>query len=50
MFRLLLVSFVALVSALSTPDAMARAQAPKPRVVEVLAERFEFWPSEIVVA
>ncbi len=28
----------------------APPQGPPPRVVEVTAERFEFWPSEIVVA
>jgi cytochrome c oxidase subunit 2 len=30
-----------------TPGAMRRAQGPAPRVVEIAAQRFEFWPSEI---
>jgi cytochrome c oxidase subunit 2 len=38
--------FVLLISA---PGA-APTQRPAPRVVEVTAERFEFWPSEILVA
>ena len=33
----------------SAPGAAPR-QGPSPRVVEVTAERFEFWPSEIVVS
>ena len=33
----------------SAPGAIP-AQGPAPRVIEVTAERFEFWPSEIVVA
>ena len=31
----------------NTPGAMRRAQGPAPRVVEIMAQRFEFWPSEI---
>jgi cytochrome c oxidase subunit 2 len=27
----------------------ARAQAPAPRVIEITAERFEFWPSDITI-
>lgn len=38
-----------LVMTVSAPGA-APAQGPAPRVVEITAERFEFWPSEIVVA
>ena len=34
---------------ISAPGA-APSQGATPRVVEVTAERFEFWPSEIVVA
>jgi cytochrome c oxidase subunit II len=30
-----------------TPGAIRRAQGPSPRVVEITAQRFEFWPSEI---
>ena len=31
----------------NTPGAMRRVQGPAPRVVEITAQRFEFWPSEI---
>lgn len=40
---------ILLVIAISAPGA-APAQGPAPRVIDVTAERFEFWPSEIVVA
>lgn len=40
---------VLLVLLVSAPGA-APAQGPVPRVIEVSAERFEFWPSEILVA
>ncbi len=36
-------------AAATPPGAMSRSQAPNPRVIEITAERFEFWPSEIVV-
>lgn len=39
---------ILLVVTISAPGA-APAQGPAPRVIEVTAERFEFWPSEIVV-
>lgn len=28
---------------------MSRGQAQNPRVIEITAERFEFWPSEVTV-
>jgi cytochrome c oxidase subunit II len=40
---------VLLITATMTPSAM-RTQAPAARVVEITAQRFEFWPSEIRVA
>jgi cytochrome c oxidase subunit 2 len=41
-----------LVICLAVPAAFSTGlpQGPAPRVIEVTAERFEFWPSEIVVA
>ena len=42
---LALVSIVAV-----SPGAASRQQGAAPRVVEITAERFEFWPSEIEVA
>jgi len=44
--RLLLVVLV--IAALS-PGAAPIAQTPSPRIVEITAERFEFWPSEVIV-
>jgi cytochrome c oxidase subunit 2 len=38
-----------LVSQVSAPRATP-PQGPGPRIVEITAERFEFWPSQIVVA
>jgi len=32
------------------PPAQLQPQGGKPRVIEITAERFEFWPSEITVA
>jgi cytochrome c oxidase subunit 2 len=43
----LLLSVVLCVLVIHTPGATRRAQGPAPRVVEVTAQRFEFWPSEI---
>jgi cytochrome c oxidase subunit II len=40
-------SVLLLVLATTTPGAMRRAQATPPRVVEITAQRFEFWPSEV---
>ena len=48
MTRLLLIPLVLLVMATS-PGALSNAQAPNPRVIEITAERFEFWPSEIKI-
>ena len=42
---LLLVLAIAAIS----PGATPIAQTPGPRVVEITAERFEFWPSEVIV-
>jgi cytochrome c oxidase subunit 2 len=47
--RTLLVSSV-VVLLVTSPGAVPASQAPGPRVIEVTAERFEFWPSEIAVA
>lgn len=47
MARRLLVVLVLLVVAVSAPGAMRRSQGASPRVIEVTAERFEFWPTEI---
>jgi len=47
MAKSFLIPLLLLVSITSTPVAMRRAQGPAPRVIEVTAQRFEFWPSEI---
>ena len=47
MTKHLLLSVLLCVLVTNTPGAMRRAQGPAPRVVEVTAQRFEFWPSEI---
>ena len=44
---LLLLPLLALTT---TSSGAARAQSQGPRVIEISAERFEFWPSEITVA
>ena len=43
---------VAVVLALlaTSPGAAPQAPAAPPRVVEITAERFEFWPSEVTIA
>ena len=46
MLKLLRIPLVLLLTATS-PGALSRAQAQSPRVIEITAERFEFWPSEI---
>ena len=35
---------------LTSPGAARAAQSQGPRVIEISAERFEFWPSEVTVA
>lgn len=47
MARRLLVVFVLLLIAASAPGASRPSQGASPRIIEVTAERFEFWPSEI---
>jgi heme/copper-type cytochrome/quinol oxidase subunit 2 len=34
----------------ASPGAARAAQSQGPRVIEIFAERFEFWPSEVTVA
>ena len=46
MLRLLLIPLVLLLAATS-PGALSISQTQSPRVIEITAERFEFWPSEI---
>ena len=36
--------------AVASPGAAPAGQKTAPRVIEITAERFEFWPSEVVVA
>lgn len=45
---LLLLPLLALTT--TSPGAARAAQSQGPRVIEISAERFEFWPSEITVA
>jgi cytochrome c oxidase subunit 2 len=47
--RAALISLLLLVLITSTPGAMRRAQGAAPRIIEITAQRFEFWPSEIRV-
>ena len=47
LMRISFAVFLALV-ATGVPGAASR-QGPAPRIIEVTAERFEFWPSEISV-
>ena len=49
MIRMLVVLPLLLMSG-EPSGAAGRAQSPAPRVVEISAERFQFWPSEIVVS
>jgi cytochrome c oxidase subunit 2 len=37
------------VALVASPGQAPAVQAPGPRVIEVTAERFEFWPSEIAI-
>ena len=48
MSRFLLVPLILLITAIS-PGAMSRGQVQNRRVIEITAERFEFWPSEVMV-
>ncbi len=48
MLRLLLVPLVLLATATS-PGALSTSQTQARRVIEITAERFEFWPSEITL-
>lgn len=47
MARHLVIVLVLLVVAASAPGASRQSQGTPPRIIEVSAERFEFWPSEI---
>jgi cytochrome c oxidase subunit II len=47
--RILAVAVIVSVLSMST-GASPATQAVTPRVIEIVAERFEFWPSEITVA
>jgi len=49
MSRFLFVPLLLLIAATTSPGAMSRGQAQNRRVIEITAERFEFWPSEITV-
>jgi cytochrome c oxidase subunit 2 len=42
--------FALVTLAAGSPGAAPGQQAATPRVIEITAERFEFWPSEVVVA
>ena len=48
MWKLPLVALL-LMAAVTSPGAAARGQPQNRRVIEITAERFEFWPSEIAV-
>jgi cytochrome c oxidase subunit II len=41
------IPLLVLVLVASAPDAMRREQSDAPRIIEIAAQRFEFWPSEI---
>jgi cytochrome c oxidase subunit II len=47
--RRLLAIAAAVVASLTAASSAAPAQSPQRRVIEITAERFEFWPSEITV-
>jgi heme/copper-type cytochrome/quinol oxidase subunit 2 len=49
MSRFLFVPLILLITATISPGAMSRGQVQNRRVIEITAERFEFWPSEVVV-
>ena len=50
MFQRSLVAAVSLVVVCGAPHATPVRQGVTPRVVEITAERFEFWPAEVTVA
>jgi cytochrome c oxidase subunit II len=47
--RRILAIAAALVVTVAASSSTAPAQSPQRRVIEITAERFEFWPSEITV-
>jgi cytochrome c oxidase subunit II len=47
MVRRVLATLVLFLVAASAPGALRRPQGASPRIIDVSAERFEFWPSEI---
>jgi len=49
MFRLLVLAPLLALTATS-PGAAPAAQSQGVRVIEIVAERFEFWPSRVIVA
>jgi len=48
--RCVVVLFLAIIVTGTSASTATRAQSSTPRIIEVTAERFEFWPSEISVA
>lgn len=49
MTRTIALALMLIASAAPWPDAATQQPAPAPRVVEVVAQRFDFWPAEIRV-
>ena len=49
MTRILVLASCFILAATAWPGALQQPAAPAPRVVDVVAQRFEFWPSEIRV-
>ena len=49
MAKLMLLPILLLLAMTKTPGAVQQSQGSSPRVIEVTAQRFEFWPSEIRV-
>jgi cytochrome c oxidase subunit 2 len=41
--------FFLLILAPTAGSSRSAAQTPAPRVIEIMAERFEFWPAEITI-
>ena len=50
MFIRILVLLLLLALTTTSPGAARAAQSQGPRVIEISAERFEFWPSEVTIA